>query len=502
MGKLRRSPFKVNRIENDPNAFGLRVKETVVCAEALFNDLSILISGPRGIGKSSLGSQLQRILEGDSTLLKRCGIDTMLPKHLCLFYACDQENTLNQLALNILYGVEQKCLLLPQTQSAELKPSLEINLGVVKAKLEAETSLSKRSPATIATQLVTGLSEALRTLRKLREYDGINIMLDELDQLSPQINFGHFMKILHETLVRENLQRISFVFAGQQGIYTRFVREDPSFERIVRHVPLSTLDGDASNYVLEYAASHASPPFQIEARGKTFILSLSSGYPYVLHLLGNAAFLAMADELTMTHRDVMNGIEAVLKSDKREKYLSRLKDLSEAERQAIIVLSEYPVRSIPAEIPIVWMKDIMEGYLPSEDSLDTILDSLEQKGHIRMRKDRTHCIFAEELFRVFVSLASIEQHELQIARAEKVAKEEARKRKDEKLLDALRSGKLDLQEDLSGEEREEIIERICRILDESEYTTDWEEDDLFDIYERYDRLSEDITDWEDNDFFT
>lgn len=483
MGKLRRSPFKVNMVEKDPNALGLRAKEIIVSAEALYNDRSILISGPRGIGKSSLGIQLQTTLEGDNTLLRRCGIETVFPKTLCIFYACDQGDTLNQLALDILYNVEQKCLLLRQIQPVDLRPAFEINLGVVKAKLEAKTGFVKRSPATIANQLVAGLSTALMTLQRFKVCSGINIMLDELDQLSPEINFGHFMKIIHETLVSAGLERVTFILAGQQGIYSRLVEEDPSSERIVRHIPLSTLDGDASAYVLEYAASQPTPSFEYGGRAKSLILSLSSGYPYVLHLLGDAAFLLMKYERRMTQEDVLNGIESVLKSDKREKYIGRLKELSDDERIVIITLSEYTPGRIPAEIPIAWLAQKLNAHFATEDAFDAVLDSLAQKGHLTILKERTYCRFTEELFRVFVSLTRIEQHELMIRKAREATRRGLKQKKDEDLLSMIRSGQIDLREDLDGEQRQRMLRRVRQIIDRSEYDTDWEAHDLTGLFE-------------------
>src|SRR5689334_15894417 len=106
MAILRKTPFKVNKIESDPDAFGLRPKEIISCSESLYNNRSILTSGPRGIGKSSLGNQMQKVLEGDRTLLERCGITSVFPNTLCLFYACDQGNSLQQLVLDIMYNLE------------------------------------------------------------------------------------------------------------------------------------------------------------------------------------------------------------------------------------------------------------------------------------------------------------------------------------------------------------------------------------------------------------
>src|SRR3954464_6811844 len=107
MESIRKSPFKVARIESDPRAFGRRIDDVRDSATALYNRRNVLISGPRGIGKSSLGSQLQTVYDGDPTLLQRCAIDTRLPRYVCAFYACDKTTTLSELCGAILYSIER-----------------------------------------------------------------------------------------------------------------------------------------------------------------------------------------------------------------------------------------------------------------------------------------------------------------------------------------------------------------------------------------------------------
>jgi hypothetical protein len=425
-----------------------------------------------------------------------------------LFYACDPNNTLDQLALDILYNLEQRCVFLSGTKDVEISPSIEVNLGIFKAKLEAKAGSRTRSPATIATQLVGGLESALSVLQNLSLCSGINIMLDELDQLSAEINFGHFMKIVHETLNNRGLREVTFILAGQQGVYTRLIREDPSFERLVRHVPLSTLDGDASDYVLRYASSQASPPFHIEGRANALILSLSSGYPYVLHLLGDAAFLQMAEPSRMTRADVAKGVEAVLKSDKREKYLGRFEEFTDDERKVIVALSEYPANSLPVEVPYSWLESKVSDYLSAPDMLDSTVDSLVESGHLVWRRERSSCLFAEELFRVFVTMARLEEKEIALNRAEKVERMERKRKEDERLRRIISSGNfedLDLAGDLyelavasdafdqagdihqlDEKTRSQLLASISASLLKAKYTTAWEdEDSIFDVYDDY-----------------
>lgn len=472
MRKLRNSPFKVNTIEDDPKGFGLRTKEIIICAEALYNRRSVLLSGPRGIGKSSLGNQLQQILRGESALLERIGIDAQFPKTIGVFYACDSHDTLEQMILNILYRIEIETLKLPKVE--ELKASFEVNWGIIKASLEAAVQSGSYSPSTTAAQFVAGLETALTAFRS-PGYKSINIMVDELDQLNSSINFGHFMKIVHESLNNAGLNHVTFIFAGQKGIYTRLIRENPSFERIVRHVPLSVLDEDASHYILEHASRVASPQFRILDHAKSLMISLSSGYPYTIHLLGDSAFWEMDESNVMTHKDVLNGIEFILQSDKREKYLVQFVELSRIEKSVVIVLSEYASENIPIEIPYSWLVKRLNHQIENVKTIDEAIESLTQKGHLIAKKGKTAYVFTEELFRVFISFIRMEQREIKLRGIDRARKEGLPKVHNQILIDIL-SGEFDLDDlsDLRDHERNNIIEELRTIFLSSNYVTNWD----------------------------
>ena len=110
--KLRKSPFKADKIEDNPHSFALRPEEIEFSAKKLFNNNNLLITGPRGIGKTSLAKQLQLFYQDETTLLERCGIETKFPSYLCAFYKCDTTSTLQNMSLDIIRNIEQECLLI------------------------------------------------------------------------------------------------------------------------------------------------------------------------------------------------------------------------------------------------------------------------------------------------------------------------------------------------------------------------------------------------------
>ena len=306
-------------------------------------------------------------------------------------------------------------------------------------------------------------------------------MVDEVDHLSSDLDLGHFMKMLHETLTNTGIQGVTFILAGQQGIYSRLISQDPSVERLVRHVPLSILDSDACEYILDYAARYASTPYSYEEKAKGLILSLSSGFPYVVHLLGDASFQEMSNPYEMAALDVLRGLETVLQSDKREKYLARLKGLTDRERQLLRAAAGYRSDRLPAVIPISWLKEVLAGDEQQGRKLvDITLDSLESKGHLIVKKGRRSCTFGEELFRVFVLMARREREELESKRAGKRSQAESQ---DQELVQ--REIPLDMTKHLHrrAESRTLAIEKIKRSINNAKYETEWGEDDLLEYME-------------------
>lgn len=404
MSEIRKSPFKVDKIEDDPHAFGNRPKEVIACVEALFNNRHILISGPRGIGKSSLASQIQNLFKGDKTLAIRCEIKNKFENYLTCYYACGENITLISLVQDLIYRIEEQCKLVKSFRTSENKKfDASINLGVIKASLETEI-ISNR-PATIATKFIEGLNIIYRALNEYTTYKGIIIQIDEIDRIGIDVNFGHFLKLIHEYIIQDKLNKINFILVGQKGIFSLLNEQDNSIDRVIRHIPLTKLDIDECKYILNYASSKkAFSPFTINPDAEEFILKLSSGFPYVIQLIGDSAFFSMNDINFMTIQDVFNGIEKILRSDKNEKYSSYFKNASPDERIILSTIAKYNSQELPVIIPLKHIFIENKKVFKEDIKIIGILNSLEKKGYIIKNDRKQICQFNDELFRIFLAL--------------------------------------------------------------------------------------------------
>ena len=69
------NPFSPRSPINSPEKFAGRKQEIKTGAIGLVNNNNILVTGPRGIGKSSYANQLLYIAQGEVYLLEKCNIE-------------------------------------------------------------------------------------------------------------------------------------------------------------------------------------------------------------------------------------------------------------------------------------------------------------------------------------------------------------------------------------------------------------------------------------------
>lgn len=483
MVHLRKSPFKVDQIEDNANAFGLRIRELEICINNIFNRQNILIYGPRGIGKSSFGFQLQKMLNGDNTLLERCKIESKIPEHICIRTSCYEVTQLSQLVYNILFELKENIDCNEQFVKNGRKLSLGIDLKVLKASYESSSSVKRYLPANMVTEFSSELKNVLKYLKENSAYKGINILIDELEEISKDINFAHFFRAVDENLQWAGMKDIFFIFIGQIGIYSRLLSEDKSFcDRTVSSVELPILSSSDLEYILYYASKNAEKPFSIEQDAKKLIISLSSGYPNVPHLLGNSAFFLMENEKYMSYNDVIHGIEYIIKSNKKNVYLSLLNTLNENEKKVIIRMTNFEGKAkIPLEISLDWIREKYINWFIEEDLIDVdkLLSELEEKGFIKLYKNRNFCIFSQELFRIFLTHVRLEMERNFLHDRKKDIDPQIPNLVSTELLTNIQSGELDKKLDLSNNEKKETIKEISNTIKKSEKTFIWEENDFF-----------------------
>jgi|GEM_PF-3045913 len=417
MSIIIKTPFSFDKLATDPLSYGLRESIIKDCIRELYNDKSILITGARGIGKSSLSYQLQNVLSGEDILLKRCSIRIDIPSYIIVDYICTNYDTLESIVMSIVKKLDEQAETF-KTKYKVNKMELEFSFfSFFKTKMELENEQQEKQ-----TSLINSFVDVVEKICEIYVEPHINIAIDELDQLDKMHNISHFVKVVSEILNRKGLQVLSFIFSGQPIILKNLLEQQPAFHRLVKHVELMPLSNDDSQYVVFACLDKAEINTEISDEAQKLLLNIAGGYPYSLHKLGHEAFNAMINRypenscfLKIEVDDVIIGLKNML-MDFTSRFDQILYSLDEGESEALNMLideweknSPYSNSQLVKKLPATFtQKDISEKIKVSSEVINSlcekqILIPIKKNASIKYRNQDIIYKFSEESFRIFLS---------------------------------------------------------------------------------------------------
>jgi hypothetical protein len=185
----------------------------------------------------------------------------------------------------------------------------------------------------------------------------------------------------------------------------------------------------------------------------------------------------------MENSDVLAGIDNLLYSDKREKYISYLRKLNGEEKIIIKSLCRYTPENIPAEIPLSVLYDQISDYGSNKGKYEAALISLFEQGILLPTKRKLACRFSDELFRIFMSLTNIEEEELAKLKIKLKLASELKTLSDSEIEARLARGDLTL---FDRDTRNYVLKRLRDTIENLRYEWDWEPEDTDSLaYENY-----------------
>lgn len=409
MSIIAKTPFRSSGLETDPIVYGLRPEELRQGIYQLYNDKSLLITGTRGIGKSSFCYQLQKIVKGDDTLLKRCALEISMPKFITVSYVCTPDDTIETIVLSIINDLEEQiedCREKYKIKTKEFDVSI---FGAIKSKIAIEETETKKYNT-----LVSSFIEVIHKYAQIYVDPHINIALDELDQVKSHYNIAHFIKVILEQLSRKGDNYLSFILAGQNSLFNTLHDSQPAFHRIVKHINLWPLDEEYSRDVLKACLKRTEIPTEIEDKCEELFLNITCGFPYNIQLLGNEMFNCMLEkynsvpnEFIINEKDLLGGLKNVIVSEE-QRYAILLEELESNEKGIIFTLADSDASSCPYEFT---QESIESGLSIQDDKIRKeearkMIKSLLNKQIIReveneITKENRY-VFQEEIFRIYL----------------------------------------------------------------------------------------------------
>lgn len=231
--------------------------ESVLIQTRAGNPSNFMITGERGIGKSSLLNYIKHVAEGmpamQETEVSFLTVDTDI----------DEKTTQLGLVRKIELGLNRA---LGKTEKARefLKQSWEflkrIEAGGVRLRSEEPVQSHELLLEEFAYSLADISARVCGNDLSIFDahYDGILILVDEADNASDELSLGSFTKLLTERLQRRGCNHVAFGIAGLAELRTVLSKSHPSSLRLFEELVLGRLSSDEVERVIQFDLDHAN----------------------------------------------------------------------------------------------------------------------------------------------------------------------------------------------------------------------------------------------------
>ena len=311
---VRINPFRPNS-PIAPGMFAGRLHEIQQLEQALLQTRagqpkSFMVTGERGIGKTSLLRYVSWLAKGDIPL----GQDRF--SFLVVETEIEPTTTPLALAAKIELGIRRS---FEETEQAKtfLQNVWQFVRRVEALGVKLRDEQAENSTETMLDEFAFSIASTIRRIRDAKapnlfntHYDGILLLVDECDNASPELNFGSFLKLLHERVQRHGCNHFMVGIAGLPDVRQVLMDSHPSALRIFDELTLGRLDPKDVSWVVDRALEEAEKTngraTSVNESGRQLLIGLSEGYPHFIQQFGYCAFAEDTDGVVDT-KDVLAG---------------------------------------------------------------------------------------------------------------------------------------------------------------------------------------------------
>jgi hypothetical protein len=399
-------PFTPDIPMSDPARFSGRRTQVELVVDSLYQlkngkPTSTIITGDRGIGKSSLLNQAKELAQGDNTLPTRLDIDIGTNKFD--FVVAWHDAAKDQGPREIVSGIMEDLQSVITSMFAKFK--LELNLGG--ALKVSQRDADARDITGVVNQFCTEISK-VGARATAHGKDGVLIFVDELDRASSTSGIATFFKLVIEKLSREKVTNVAFFCAGITGAIQNLEEEHASIYRTFKEIPVPRLEASETAEILQTGYRNVNCEF--DELVFTAIHKLAAGYPEPVHLLGSQTLAVDSDD-NISVQDVEVAKVRTIETLRRNKLNSLLRRAGSGKYQKILrAMAEHS----GDDVPLSFISEKI-GYLQNQYSSN--MGNLQVREVI-VQRDRGVYAFVDPLLKEYIKrfgVLSIESEEDQNA---------------------------------------------------------------------------------------
>lgn len=390
MSKRFVDPFFPNRPVDDPSRFTGRSDQVDEVVDSLYqvandNPKHTIITGDRGIGKSSLLLQTRNLAEGQNALTDRLEIELGVSEYnfITLWHDADYDQAPGDITLGILRELD-----------GELRNAFK-NIDL-KLNISGFLEISQKSKETHSISELVGefcrRLEGAANKAKAKGRDGILLFIDELDRVDPESGIGSFFKLSSEKMNREGVKNVAFFCAGITGAVQTLEEDHESISRTFRDIRIPLLSEDETESILVNGFDELGVKY--DKGVPELVYELANGFPEPVHLLGSE-MLSVEHGGYITKDDFAEAKEKVVGDVKRNKLASLLQKAGSGKYQTILdAMAQYEKR----EVPLRHISDVT-GY--EQNQYSSNMGTLIERSIIK-RVDTGIYSFVDPLLKVYI----------------------------------------------------------------------------------------------------
>lgn len=293
--------------------FAGRLGEIDTFETALFqtksgNPSNLLITGERGIGKSSLLALFKPLANGEIKSLdyEKFNFITLNAiisngTNLVTFIKLIQRNLQREL------GKEETFRKIMGSTWDFVQRIKVMDSGI-------EKSVQTSDPDLVIDDFSYSLAETCNRIcnpdKGNKAKDGIVIFIDEADNACEDLQIGYLLKATTELLQQNGCSKVMFVVAGLNEVIEKLSRSHESSLRIFTQIKVKELRTEDRHYVVDRGIEEGNrlndDQTTVSVDAKNHISTLSEGYPHFIQQFAYSAFEANTDG-EISADDVLSG---------------------------------------------------------------------------------------------------------------------------------------------------------------------------------------------------
>ena len=322
---IKPNPFRPDKPVTEFDLFAGRSDELKVLIDALYqighgNPRHMIVTGPRGIGKSSFINQILSLTRNRSAILRELNVDAgefgfrfAVFKHIAMN---------NQSTENIITSLIRQ---MKEETKGDLRTRIDSMLEKWKPKFKLPAvgeieyqSLNIQNTSEISEDFIKTITDLWHAIKEKK--DGIVIIIDEVDTVATDTNISSFLKITTEILINSGLDRISLYLGGITDAIDKLKENHSSIERVFETIELSPMQPEESQQVITRTLRSGIESSQVIIADPVMkqVVEIADGFPAIIHQLCYHAYRLRDDDSKIDENDLSEALEDVVTRIRRE----------------------------------------------------------------------------------------------------------------------------------------------------------------------------------------